>query len=620
MKNLQLTLLFLLVCLVAQAQQPKWASSFLHATSGFVRDITVDTNGNVFSVGYFYGHVTNPANTPADIFASQGEADLFFAKHNKDGELLWLNTYGGIGDDRAHSITTDGEHLYIAAMSNSPQLIRSGDTITTQGGMDGVILKLDTNGMYVWSRSFGGTDNDEAYKIEVAKDGDLLVGGYFTGGIRIPKLGGDTTEYYTTSSNPLLQRMNTQGDVLWSQRLHAFGRAYIYGLTETSEGDIWTTGHFSDKIVSPDFAEKASLGLQDVYVAQFSGDGDYEAVSTFGSSGDDVAYGLAVANGYVYLGGAFNERMNFLDNTNVPYLQSKGGRDGFILKMDDNLTILAANKFGGSATDQVYNIAATSNGIFLTGSYRNSSNIYGSTDIHYLSNQGDEDVYVSKYNETLELQWIQSLGGGYRDVATGIATWNDKLFFSGSGVQKVIFPFAKNIMEVNAELGAGGSRKLSPFVAQLQDCNFTPRITDDDGTLIVNIDSDTLEWIKYQRPLNIIAGEDSTAYKPTTTGVYAVRATKDGCSVMSNWIELYVAGISDKIAAQVSVYPNPAQNEIRISTGSLHLEQFSLTDLLGAELLRGDGQSLDISTLPSGSYVLKVTTSEGIITKKIMRM
>ena len=90
-------------------------------------------------------------------------------KLDPNGTAEWNWTFGGGQDDSANSIEQTSDHQYIVAGSTAS----SG----TAGGKDIWVFKLDTNGVLLWQRTFGGAKDDEADSVRQTADGGYIVAG-----------------------------------------------------------------------------------------------------------------------------------------------------------------------------------------------------------------------------------------------------------------------------------------------------------------------------------------------------------------------------------------------------------------------------------------------------------
>jgi hypothetical protein len=93
--------------------------------------------------------------------------DAYFSKINPDGDTLWTKSYGGTTNDWANSIlpTPDGNFIVVGTTSSFGA-----------GGQDAYILKIKPDGDTLWTKTYGGTGNDEALAITPASDGFIIAG------------------------------------------------------------------------------------------------------------------------------------------------------------------------------------------------------------------------------------------------------------------------------------------------------------------------------------------------------------------------------------------------------------------------------------------------------------
>jgi len=100
--------------------------------------------------------------------AATGSSDVYLIRTNAAGDTLWTHTYGGIGNEQGRAVkqTSDGGFI-VAAKSNSFGI----------GNDDIYLVKTDSSGNVEWSRIYGGPLNESAYSVEESDDGNFLVAG-----------------------------------------------------------------------------------------------------------------------------------------------------------------------------------------------------------------------------------------------------------------------------------------------------------------------------------------------------------------------------------------------------------------------------------------------------------
>jgi len=99
-----------------------------------------------------------------------GEDDIWILKLSSEGDIDWQKTYGGSGNEEAHSICQTSNGGYIVAGSTVP----SGEW----HDYDCLVLKLSTIGEIEWQKTYGGSyARDIAYFIQQTDDGGYVVAG-----------------------------------------------------------------------------------------------------------------------------------------------------------------------------------------------------------------------------------------------------------------------------------------------------------------------------------------------------------------------------------------------------------------------------------------------------------
>ncbi len=97
-----------------------------------------------------------------------GLRDLYLIKTNANGDTVWTRTHGGSGDDVGAAVleTQDGGYIVV------------GTTYSFgAGGGDVWLVKTDAGGNVVWSRPYGGTDSDAGWDLQPTADGGYIIAG-----------------------------------------------------------------------------------------------------------------------------------------------------------------------------------------------------------------------------------------------------------------------------------------------------------------------------------------------------------------------------------------------------------------------------------------------------------
>ena len=148
-----------------------WTQQFGHERHDEILGVALDGSGSVYVSGYtdasFEGY-TNP-----------GGRDAFIRKYDPDGNVIWTRQFGsdsaagGQPNDKALDIALDSSgNIYVAGSTTG---VFEGES--SGGGNDGFVRKMDPNGDHVWTRQFGGEDDDTADAIAVDGDSNVFAAG-----------------------------------------------------------------------------------------------------------------------------------------------------------------------------------------------------------------------------------------------------------------------------------------------------------------------------------------------------------------------------------------------------------------------------------------------------------
>ena len=127
--------------------------------------------GTYQDVGYSVQKTSDGGYTVAGYTRSFGAGgyDVYIVKTDSSGDTIWTRTYGGVGEDYGYSIqqTMDGGYI-ITGYTNSFGV----------GWDDVYLIKTDSTGDTLWTRTFGGVYWDVAISIQQTTDGGYIVAGY----------------------------------------------------------------------------------------------------------------------------------------------------------------------------------------------------------------------------------------------------------------------------------------------------------------------------------------------------------------------------------------------------------------------------------------------------------
>ena len=251
--------------------------------------------------------------------------------------------FGGINDDRGSSVAVDSSgNTYVAGDFTGAADFDPGvgtANLTSTGNSDAYVVKLNSSGVYVWAKKFGGTDFDYGFSVAVDSSGNTYVAGYFRGTVDFDP-GANTVELWSRGSeDAFVVKLNSSGVYVWAKRFGGTGYDYGFSVAVDSSGNTYVAGHFSGTAdFDPDdinFNNLTSNGSQDAFVVKLNSSGVYVWAKRFG--GTDYDYGFSVAvdsSGNTYVAGYFTNSADFDPGIGTANLTSAGNYDAFVVKLN----------------------------------------------------------------------------------------------------------------------------------------------------------------------------------------------------------------------------------------------------------------------------------------------
>jgi gliding motility-associated-like protein len=215
----------------------QWEKSFGGTGYESARDIVQTADG-----GYMVLGETNSTDGGV-ISGFGGTKDIWLLKLTPAGSLQWQKRYGGSGLDIGNhiEIATDGGYLIAASSSSNDGDIRGNHG--TGGYTDGVLMKISATGAVEWSKCFGGTKNEELFDIEIINGATYAVG--FANSIDgdIPPSQKNYDVWLLAldaSGNKMFSKIygGSQNDVAYAMTKGADGSLTLAGYTTSNDGDV----------------------------------------------------------------------------------------------------------------------------------------------------------------------------------------------------------------------------------------------------------------------------------------------------------------------------------------------------------------------------------------------
>ncbi len=227
---------------------------------------------------------------------------IFLVKTNTNGNLLWKRKIGNQNHCYSHSVhqTTDGGYIISGSSENY-----------TSYQEDVYLVKTNSTGDTLWTRTYGGTQADYSWDVVPTNDGGYIVGG--------------TTGSYGAGSNDFYAiKTNANGDTLWTRTYGGIDIDELSSIVQTNDGGYALAG----------ITYSFGAGNEDVYLVRINSVGDTLWTRTFGGALYDGGHlGMVKTSDGGFAIGGMSNSYGALDN------------DFYLIKTDENgfATAIAEN-------------------------------------------------------------------------------------------------------------------------------------------------------------------------------------------------------------------------------------------------------------------------------------
>ncbi|MFI5196818.1 MAG: gliding motility-associated C-terminal domain-containing protein, partial [Chitinophagales bacterium] len=305
---------------------------------------------------------------------------------------------GGVATDAAGNI-------YISSSFTKPTMTIESYTFTNAGGNDIFIAKYNPSGILMWATSVGGAGDDYNFGITVASIGNVYItGAFYSPSVTV---GSSVISDPYSTGTPVVpyayiaKFSGATGAPLWAQAAGGPNGAFGVGLTRDAKGNVYMTGGFADNSISFGSAAinqtyPSTTGKLALYLLQYSPADVVTWSKTIGSPIQHLwGYCIALAScGQVWVSGNYNEQANIDGHT----LALAPGPDPiFIAGYDLSGGVVGYAGLGSGGDDQ-NGIAADGYGnIFICSDYKDGAFIVGADT---LPSQPNEHFFVGKYANT----------------------------------------------------------------------------------------------------------------------------------------------------------------------------------------------------------------------------
>lgn len=414
------------------------------------RGCITDNDGNIYVTGMFCETVDFDPSERVVERTSIGGFDIYLSKFSPGGSLLWVNTWGGPDLDFGDSLATDSNGYvyltgrFLGTLDFDPG---EGTEFRTAEAKDVYLCKFNGQGDLLWVNTWGGPGNEYGFGIDVDSSGNVYVTGNFEDTVDFDP-GPGVCQLTANNADVYLVKFGPYSNFQWAQSWGGDDWDFAEDVKVSSSGYVYVTGCFGDTVdfrpgSSTDW--RTSNGYWDAFLVRFTNTGYYKWTRTWGGEGWDFGNALAIyGSNHIYVTGDFQFEVDFDPAQWTEATVDVGWKlSTYVSGFDYNGNFRWVENLVGAKVDMVDNtpenwydpglgIDVDSKGnVYITGWYEGTAQFpepFGQA----LPAIGGKDAYIAKFGASGGCLWGFNFGGLDRDEGIGLSVdpW-DNIFVSG---------------------------------------------------------------------------------------------------------------------------------------------------------------------------------------------
>jgi hypothetical protein len=424
----------------------------------------VDSFNNVYVTG-----ITLSSNFPVSVNAFQplnsGDFDAFVIKFSPSGQRLWATYFGGSAYDEGRNICIDKNgDIVIIGITNSTNLpVTNGSfQYNNAGNYDMFAAKFNNTGQRIWATYCGGANNDYGYGIKTDINNNVFITGFSNSG-NFPVTPDAFQLTNGGGDDCFIIKFNSAGQRVWATYYGGSLNDDADAVTIDNAGNILLTG----ATYSPNFPVTAgsfqafNAGNSDAFIIKFNNNGLRIWASYYGGTSDDFGFGgIVTDNNNSIIFSGRTSSPNFPITSNAFQLSNGGNNDAYVVKFDSAGQRQYSTYYGGNANDFGESVVIDSSGNIIISGFTNSQNFSVTTDAYQSINAGQTDAFIIRFNNIWQRQYATYLGGTGIDECYSVSSTKNGNFIITGKTGSTNFPIIAGAFQTNK---AGGDDAFISF-------------------------------------------------------------------------------------------------------------------------------------------------------------
>jgi len=476
-------------------------------------------------------------------------------------------------------------------------------TVTTAGGLDIFIIKLNLQFNLVWAKNMGGSRSETGEALKIDQEGNILIAGTFNGTVDFDPGPGVANLVEPGNSTALsvayIAKYTNDGEYIYAYPFSSLENSRIRSLDVDAQSNVFLTGIFRG-IMDADPGPGTTIltsnpFASNLFFCKFNKAGNLCWAKRAGEGQAYETYSTLVDDqGGFFAAGEFIGRTDFDPGPDSAFIIPRTtGFNIFLLHLDTAGNYIWARSFGkGTGFSLTYK---PDGHILFGGGFRDTVDFEPGPGVTQRISEGNSDAFVVDLNAQGNLVWLQSFGGTGAEFVRDIdIDDNGNLYASGSLNGQVdldpgpaVANFSSNGTDVFVSRFSATGIFHSAFILTgngnqfAYDCFFGT----DNHPVVMGVFENTMTI----RPI---------------PGTFSITSAGKEDFFLAHVIPGTTANLDLTEAQGISLFPNPTNNALNVKGMDLLPGAYTIFNSLGVqmEIPTASDNGLDVSAFPSGLY------------------
>ena len=375
--------------------------------------ISTDEFENVYISGALFGTIDFDPGEEIFNLTAETFADAIVVKISPSGDFIFAKKFGGSGFDIATNIHLDNENnLYLTGtFRNSADFDPNDESylLTSNGFEDIFLLKLDTDGEFIYCKQFGGLGNESCDGIDLDEYQNIYLFGSFTNEVDFDPTDGTYNLSASYEEAAFILKLGADGDFIFAKKLESLSPDYpninSFLIKIDNFGDIYLVGEYRDSIDFDPGEETAMLFDSEPFnlnpfISKYDGDGNFIYAKQLDGTWQTGITDLTIdENHNAWLTGRFNGELDF-DMGIGEQIFDEANLALFVLKLDPAGEFSDVQLFGNESFNYGTSITHDQlNNIYISGGFSDVIDFNSGPEEFELTSNGETDNFIFKLGQ-----------------------------------------------------------------------------------------------------------------------------------------------------------------------------------------------------------------------------